>query len=87
VWRYNLPRLPNLDALHVYNGPTGVGLVPMSEQLMYVYVTTPEPGNPWYSRQGLAAKMREKVSNCAPAIRWPKASPMTTAWFTVRLGA
>jgi len=69
VWRYNLPRLPGLDALHVYNGPTGVGLVPMSEELMYMYVTTPEPGNPRYPRAGLAATMREKVSGCAPAIR------------------
>jgi len=69
VWRYNLPRLPGLDALHAYNGPTGVGLVPMSESLMYMYVTTPEPGNPRYPRQGLAATMRGKVQGCAPAIR------------------
>ena len=69
VWRYNLPRLPGLDALHAYNGPTGVGLVPMSENLMYMYVTTPEPGNPRYPRQGLAAAMRSKVAGCAPAIR------------------
>jgi 2-polyprenyl-6-methoxyphenol hydroxylase-like FAD-dependent oxidoreductase len=69
VWRYNLPRLPGLDALHAYNGPTGVGLVPMSEALMYMYVTTPEPGNPRYPLAGLAATMRSKVSGCAPAIR------------------
>lgn len=69
VWRYNLPRLQGLDALHAYNGPIGVGLVPMSETLMYMYVTTPEPGNPRYAREGLAARMREKVSGCAPAIR------------------
>jgi 2-polyprenyl-6-methoxyphenol hydroxylase-like FAD-dependent oxidoreductase len=69
VWRYNLPRLPGLDALHAYNGPTGVGLVPISEQLMYMYVTTPEPGNPRYPHAGLAAAMRGKVANCAPAIR------------------
>ena len=69
VWRYNLPRLPGLDALHAYNGPTGVGLVPMSEALMYMYVTTPEPGNPRYPRAGLAATLRGKVAGCAPAIR------------------
>lgn len=69
VWRYNLPRPADLDALHVYNGPTGVGLVPISEQLMYMYVTTPEPGNQWYPQDGLAAKMREKVGGCAPSIR------------------
>jgi 2-polyprenyl-6-methoxyphenol hydroxylase-like FAD-dependent oxidoreductase len=69
VWRYNLPRPPGLDALHVYNGPTGVGLVPISEALMYMYVTTPEPANPRHPQQGLAALMRERVSKCAPAIR------------------
>lgn len=69
VWRYNLPRLADLDALHAYNGPTGVGLVPMSPDMMYIYVTTPEPDNPRYPREGLAAVMRSKMANCAPFIR------------------
>ncbi len=61
VWRYNLPRPADLDALHVYNGPTGAGLVPISAELMYLYLTTPEPGNPRCLREGLAATMRAKV--------------------------
>lgn len=69
VWRYNLPRPADLDALRVYNGPTGAGLVPMSDTVMYMYVTTPEPDNPWYPLEGLAAQMRAKVAGCAPAIR------------------
>ncbi|MEN7536692.1 FAD-dependent oxidoreductase [Aurantiacibacter flavus] len=69
VWRYNLPRPADLDSLHVYNGPTGIGLVPISSELMYMYVTTPEPGNPWYDKQGLAKVMREKLANTAPTIR------------------
>jgi len=69
VWRYNLPRPADLDSLHVYNGPTGVGLVPMSEELMYMYVTTPEPGNPWYEKEGLAQVMREKLAGTAEPIR------------------
>jgi 2-polyprenyl-6-methoxyphenol hydroxylase-like FAD-dependent oxidoreductase len=69
VWRYNFPRLPGLDALQVYNGPTGVGLVPMSEDVMYMYVTTPEPDNPRYPKEGLAAIMRSKLERCAPAIQ------------------
>jgi len=69
VWRYNFPRPADLDALHVYNGPMGVGLVPISDELMYMYVTTPEPGNPWYPLEGLAARMREKLSRAAPAIQ------------------
>lgn len=69
VWRYNLPRPADLDSLHVYNGPTGAGLVPISKELMYMYVTTPEPDNPFYERDSLAATMRAKVANAAPAIR------------------
>ena len=61
VWRYNLPRPAGLDSLHVYNGPIGAGLVPISAELMYLYLTTPETGNPRYPREGLAAVMRGKV--------------------------
>ncbi len=69
VWRYNLPRPSGFDALHVYNGPTGVGLVPMSRAEIYIYATTPEPDNPDYPLEGLAARMRTKLAGCAPAIR------------------
>ncbi len=69
VWRYNLPRPQGFDALHVYNGPTGVGLVPMSEDEIYIYATTPAPDNPAYPAEGLAARMRERLAGCAPAIR------------------
>lgn len=69
VWRYNFPRPQGFDALHVYNGPTGVGLVPMSNELIYLYATTPEPGNPAFPRSGLAGRMRERLAGCAPAIR------------------
>lgn len=61
VWRYNLPRPADLDSLHVYNGPIGAGLVPIGDALMYMYLTTPEPGNPFYPQTGLAAAMRAKV--------------------------
>ena len=69
VWRYNFPRPADLDALHVYNGPTGVGLVPISRTLMYMYATTPEPDNPRYPTAGLAARMRAKLAGTAPAIQ------------------
>lgn len=69
VWRYNFARPEGLDALQVYNGRTGVGLVPISSALMYMYATTPEPDNPRYPREGLAATMRGKLAQAAPAIR------------------
>ncbi len=68
VWRYNFPRPPELDCLQAYEGPMGIGLVPLSESLMYMYVTTPEPGNPRYPRQGLAAAMRGKLAKAPPAM-------------------
>ena len=70
VWRYNLDRTPDVDCLFAFEGPTGLGLVPLSDSLMYMFVTTPEPGNPWYPRQGMARAMREKLMAVpAPAIR------------------
>jgi 2-polyprenyl-6-methoxyphenol hydroxylase-like FAD-dependent oxidoreductase len=70
VWRYNLARTPDVDCLFAFEGPTGVGLVPLSDSLMYMYVTTPEPGNPWYPREGMATAMRDKLGGVpAPAIR------------------
>lgn len=69
VWRYNLPRLSDMDALQVYNGPTGIGLVPISEEVMYLFATTCEPDNPFHETEGLAAKMRAKLAGAPPAIR------------------
>ena len=66
VWRYNFPRPPDVTSLHAYAGPIGMGFVPLSETLMYLYVTTPEPGNPRYPRETLAASMRSKLAQ-APA--------------------
>jgi 2-polyprenyl-6-methoxyphenol hydroxylase-like FAD-dependent oxidoreductase len=68
VWRYNFPRLPEVISLHAYEGAVGMGLVPLSRDLMYMYVTTAEPGNPRYARQGLAAAMRSKLRHAPPAI-------------------
>ena len=69
VWRYNFKRPSDLNALHVYNGPTGIGLVPISEELMYMYVTTPEPHKPFYPTEGIAQVMREKLAKAPPQIQ------------------
>ena len=70
VWRYNFVRTDDVTDLHAYEGKIGVGLVPLSDTLMYMYVTTPEPGNPRHPRDGLAAMMRDRLAVIpAPAIR------------------
>lgn len=61
VWRYNFVRPPEVTCLRAYEGPIGYGLVPLSDSLMYMYVTTPEPGNPRYAAEDLAAAMRSKL--------------------------
>ena len=68
VWRYNFPKSAALDCLHAYEGAIGVGLVPLSANLMYLFATTPEPGNPRYPVEGLAARMRDRLEGTAPAI-------------------
>lgn len=69
VWRYNFVRDPETDCLQFYEGATGVGLVPLAADLMYMFVTTPEPGNPRFPTKGLAATMRQRIAHCAPRIR------------------
>lgn len=47
VWRYNFPRSPEIDHLANYQGPFGnAGLVPLADDLMYLFTTSHEPGNP-----------------------------------------
>lgn len=69
VWRYNFARTADVIGLQAYEGATGIGLVPLSDQLMYMYVTTPEPSNPWYASEELAVTMRNKIAGVpSPAI-------------------
>ncbi len=68
VWRYNFAKPAELDCLRAYDGAVGFGLVPLSDSMMYLFVTTPEPGNPRYETAGLAAAMRSKLEGAAPAI-------------------
>lgn len=68
VWRHNFPRPADVVGLHVYEGPIGMGLVPLSAELMYLYVTTPEPGNPRHRNEDLAGLMRDRLAQAAPRI-------------------
>ncbi len=68
VWRHNFARPADVVGLHAYEGPIGMGLVPLSTDLMYLFVTTPEPGNPRYAADELATAMRAKLAQAAPRI-------------------
>lgn len=69
VWRYNFAKPADLNCLRSYEGSVGTGLVPLSDALMYMFVTTPEPGNPRYPKEGRAAAMRSKLAEAPPGIR------------------
>jgi 2-polyprenyl-6-methoxyphenol hydroxylase-like FAD-dependent oxidoreductase len=45
VWRYNFARLPEVDHLLSFVGPGGAGLVPIADDLMYMFVVCTEPAN------------------------------------------
>lgn len=68
VWRYNLKRVAEVDGIHAYHGKIGVGLCPLAQDVMYMFATTPEPENTEYPRVGLAKIMRDKLTDCPPAI-------------------
>ncbi|RST30658.1 2-polyprenyl-6-methoxyphenol hydroxylase [Sphingomonas ginkgonis] len=68
VWRYNLPRPAEVECLQAYTGRVGLGLVPLSADTMYMFVTSPEPGNPHVPVEGRAAAMRQRLAGVAPRI-------------------
>ena len=61
VWRYNFKR--QVEDLENYIGPKGLaaGLCPLSEDLMYMYVTSFEPGKPRYEEDELAQQMKIRL--------------------------
>lgn len=64
VWRYNLPRPPEMDCLASQIGPdSNAGVCPISETMMYLYLTSAEPGNPWMPEDKLADLLRERLQD------------------------
>jgi 2-polyprenyl-6-methoxyphenol hydroxylase-like FAD-dependent oxidoreductase len=62
VWRYNFSRPGWIDHLAVFAGPHGnAGLVPLNQNLMYMFVTSYEPGNPRMPADKLHPLMRERL--------------------------
>lgn len=68
VWRHNFPRPEGLDSLHTFVGPITAGLVPLTPDLVYMFLTTAEPGNPRYAHDTLAASMRAKLAGAPAAL-------------------
>lgn len=69
VWRYNFPRPPEVDCLTTMIGPNAnAGLCPVSDKLMYLYVTSAEPGNARLPKSSLHLLMRERLAHCGGFI-------------------
>lgn len=62
VWRHNFPRPQAMDHLCAYPTPHGnAGLCPLSQDTMYMFVTSAEPGNPRMPEDQLPALIRDRL--------------------------
>lgn len=63
VWRYNLPRPRDLDWADAYitDPNQSIGTVPLTDDTMYIFVTSSEPGNPRFAPGTLADEMRKRL--------------------------
>ena len=66
VWRYNLPRPDAMDGIHIFAGPFNGGFVPMSDELMYVFMLSAEPDTKPLPVAGAAAAMRARAKMPPP---------------------
>jgi len=63
VWRYNVPRPPDVDYGSIYatrEGPKA-GLIPLTHETAYIFRIGPEPGNLRFPKSELADIMRERL--------------------------
>ncbi len=69
VWRYNFPRPKEFVWGEIHAGPRSkVGLTPIRPDLMYMFVVSAEPGNPWMAPEDLATSMRERLTGFSGII-------------------
>ena len=68
VWRYNLPRPDDLDGIHIFAGACNAGLVPMTKDLMYMFLVSQEPEGMMLGVEGSAAAMRSRARMAPPQL-------------------
>ena len=69
VWRYNFKRPEWLKSLNAYHCSNAPGLVPLSDALMYMYVTAKEDPAHKFPTAGLAEEMRKRLAGAPPVIQ------------------
>jgi len=66
VWRYNVKKPPEVKDICMWMGDPKVGIVPMSPDLMYVFITDgPYETLPRFVEGELAAQMRKRLTHYA----------------------
>ncbi len=63
VWRYNVPRPDDMRDMTLFRGKPGgtTGLVPLTQDEMYVFHVCGEEGNPRFPRDSLADELRKRL--------------------------
>ena len=63
-WRYNLPKPENVKDIWMWMGDPKVGIVPLSPETMYMFITDASSGNviPKIPEANLAQEMRQRLS-------------------------
>jgi len=70
VWRHNFERPRDLDwGMIFFGAKSKAGLVPLSETLMYLFVATPEPGNPRHPTDQLHTLLKERLSEYGGIVK------------------
>jgi 2-polyprenyl-6-methoxyphenol hydroxylase-like FAD-dependent oxidoreductase len=61
-WRFSTERPPEMTWSCGFHGPNKAGLIPLTRESMYMFLTTSEPGNPWMQEDRLHDLMRARLS-------------------------
>ena len=60
-WRFTTEKSPEMDWSCAFHGPNKAGLIPLTRNSMYMFLTTSEPGNPWMPDDRLHDLMRARL--------------------------
>jgi 2-polyprenyl-6-methoxyphenol hydroxylase-like FAD-dependent oxidoreductase len=71
IWRDVLPRPSQIDQRHFFlGGPCKVGLNPVSQTLMYLFLLESRPAKQWVAESALPANLRQLLEPYGGALLW-----------------
>ena len=99
-WRFSTEKPPEMDWSCAFHGPNKAGLIPLTRDTMYMFLTTSEPGNPWmpsdrlhdlmrerlHGHRGLAGEVRERIRRSESVVYKPLETLLVPRpWFRGRV--